>query len=144
LAALLSISRARLVDPHRKQCKYFTQQHLYRIFIAQKSCQRPIVAANGSPGLDGRSVIVSGNGRLYFLNLAMWVVESWCNSLSQNLNAHIAGVHSAVAGRTPKNQRKEGHKFPARFATRAKTVANSWKTDKLFVRFLKLSGSERR
>jgi hypothetical protein len=37
----------------------------------------------------------------------------------------------------PKNQRKEGGKFPARFAMRAKTEANLWKTVTLFVRFLK-------
>jgi hypothetical protein len=64
----------------------------------------------------------------------MWVVEYGCNSsLLQRLNTHIAGVHSAAVPRTPKNQRKKGHKFPARFAVRAKNGANSWKTAKLFL-----------
>jgi hypothetical protein len=39
----------------------------------------------------------------------------------------------------PKNQGKKDHKFPARFAVRSKNGANTWKTAKLFVRFVKRS-----
>jgi hypothetical protein len=79
-----------------------------------------------------------------FLNLSMWVVKYGCASLLQSLNTHIAGVRSTAAARTPKNQRKKGGKFRARFAPHAKHGANSWKTARLFVRFLQLSGREPR
>jgi hypothetical protein len=79
-----------------------------------------------------------------FLNLSMWVVKFGCITLVQILNTHIADVDSPLAPRTPKNQRKKGRKFPARFAVRAKNGADSWKTVKRLVRFLKLSPSQPR
>jgi hypothetical protein len=70
----------------------------------------------------------------------MRVVEYGCNILSQNLNTHLTDVNSAAAARTLKNQRKRAGKLPAWFAPHAKKEAKSWKTDKLFVRFLKRNG----
>jgi hypothetical protein len=74
----------------------------------------------------------------------VWVVGSGCNILPQNLNAHLSDVYLIAAARTPKNQRKNEGKFPARLAVHAKDGATSRKTDKLFVRFLKRSASQPR
>jgi len=79
-----------------------------------------------------------------FLNLAMRVVGSGCNILSQNLNAHIAGVDSAAAGRTAKNQPKTGGNFPARLAPHANMEANHRNFVSQFVRFLKPNAGESR
>jgi hypothetical protein len=72
----------------------------------------------------------------------MWVVKYGCASLSQILNTHLTDDYSSAAPQTPRNRLKRGHKSPAHFALRAKNGANSWKTVRLFVRFLKLNGSE--
>jgi hypothetical protein len=76
--------------------------------------------------------------RNYFLNSAVWVVKCGCISLSQILNAHIAGVASAAAARRPKNRRKNEGRFPARFAPLAKTEPNHGNFVNRCDRFLKL------
>jgi hypothetical protein len=78
------------------------------------------------------------------LNLPVWVVKHGCKSLSQNLNEHLTRVNSAAAAQTPKNQRKKGRKSRPHSRRAAKNGVNSWKTVKLFDRFLKLRPSQPR